>query len=444
MTGQLSLVERDLKHLWHPCSQMKDYESFKPLIVTKAYGSYIELANGNKIIDAISSWWCKSLGHNHPRLQSALLKQMNQFEHVILANTTNETITLLSEKLSNLTHSLNKVFYAGDGSSAVEIALKMCLHVRQIRGELTKTKFIALKNSYHGETTGALSVSDIGIYKNPYQSILFDVFFLSPIPYVSHTEEPIWFDCALTWQAIENKLEQYRDTTTAIILEPIIQGASGMQIYSQNFLQHLRAWTAKNNIYLIADEIMTGIARTGKMLACQYADIEPDFLCLGKGLTAGWMPFSAVLTRDDIYQHFYDDYQNGNSFLHSHTFSGNALAASIALEVLNIVEETNLCEKAIDLGKIMVSAMHDIARETESITSIRHIGGIVAADLMVKDKDAKARLGFEIYQKAVEFGALLRPLANTIYWLPPLNTDAETIERLKIITTKAIMAVAHF
>ncbi|MES2217120.1 MAG: adenosylmethionine--8-amino-7-oxononanoate transaminase [Pseudomonadota bacterium] len=436
---QLSLVERGLKHIWHPCGQMKDYEIFKPLEVTGAKGSYIELATGEKIIDANSSWWCKTLGHNHPRLQKAVLAQINKFEHVILANTTNETITLLSEKLTSLTTSLNKVFYAGDGSSAVEIAMKLSLHSRVNKGETKKTKFIALKNGFHGETLGALSVSDVGIYKTPYQAIVFDTFFISPVPYVSSNEDPLWLDCSEQWQVIEKQLEQHIETTTAVILEPILQASGHMKIYSQDLLQRLRAWTYKHNIHFIADEIMTGIGRTGKMLACQHAGIEPDFICLGKGLTAGWMPFSAILTSDEIYQCFYDDYNNGTSFFHSHTYGGNALGASIVLEVLNIVEEVNLCEQANVLGKIMLSAMREIAHETGVLANIRQIGAVVAAELIVTDPNR--RLGFEVYQKAVQLGALLRPLGNTIYWVPPLNTEVETIDKLKQITKAALLAV---
>jgi len=435
----ISLMDRDLKHIWHPCSQMKDYELFKPVAVKSAYGSYIELENGVKLIDAISSWWCKSLGHQHPRLKQAAIEQINQFEHVIFANTTNEIITLLSEELTNLTQSLKKIFYAGDGSSAIEIAMKMSLHARIVCGEVKKTRFIALENGYHGETMGALSVSDIGLYKKPYQSMLFDVNFISPIPYVLSTTESLWSDCHDYWMTIEKMLEPHVDQTTAIILEPIVQGAGGMKIYSQDFLQRLRIWTANHGIHLIVDEIMTGMGRTGKMFAYQYADIEPDFLCLAKGLTAGWMPFSAVLMRDEIYNVFYDDYEKGTSFLHSHTYSGHVIAARIALEVLKIIQETNLCEKAQSLGIIMKNAMNQVAFETKKISNVRQIGAIVAADLIHHDQ--KRRVGFEIYQKAVELGALLRPLGNTIYWMPPINSEQNVIEDLKEITQKALLSV---
>lgn len=434
-----TLIDRSLRHIWHPCSQMKDYEQFKPLLVQSAKGSYIELADGRKIIDAISSWWCKSLGHNHPRLQQALLKQMHQFEHVIFANTTNETIIVLSEKLAGLTHSLKKVFYAGDGSSAVEIAMKMSLHARQIKGETKKTKFIALQNGYHGETLGALSVSDLGLYKKPYDAVTLDVFFLSPIPYVLTTQDPLWQDAEIVWQQAKSKLEKQVETTTAIIVEPIVQGAAGMKIYSQDFLKKLRKWCYENNIHFIADEIMTGLGRTGKMLACQHAGIEPDFICLSKGLTSGWMPFSAVLTTQEMYQTFYDDYAEGKAFLHSHTYSGHALAAIVAIEVLTIIEELQLCNWAQTLGSAMFHAMNEIADETKKLQQVRQLGAIVAADL--KPSSKMERQGFYVQKKAAELGALLRPLGDTIYWLPPLNTDLATIENLKNITQQIVFSL---
>jgi adenosylmethionine-8-amino-7-oxononanoate aminotransferase len=430
-----NLIQRDLQHVWHPCSQMKDYEMFKPLVVARARGSYIELSNGKRVIDAISSWWCKTLGHHHPRLKMALQRQLNQFEHVILANTTNETIVKLSEKLATLTHSLSKSLYASDGSCAVEMALKMSLHSRRLRGEFARTRFIALANGFHGETVGAMSVSDLGMYRTPYQTLLFDPYFIPLVPYVANAQDPLWLDCAMHWERVEKSLAPYADTATALIVEPIVQATAGMKLYSQDFLRRLRQWTQQHHIHLIADECMTGIGRTGKMLACEHAGIEPDFLCLSKGLTSGWLPLSVVLTHDTMYQHFYDDYEAGKSFLHSHTHSGNVLAASVALETLNIMQEERMCERSQTLGKVLLSNMHAIADETQRLHNVRGIGAVVAADII---GDPKQRLGYAVYQKAVELGALLRPLGNTIYWVPPLNMNMETAEELKEITRKAL------
>jgi adenosylmethionine-8-amino-7-oxononanoate aminotransferase len=332
------------------------------------------------------------------------------------------------------------VFYASDGSSAIEIALKMSLHARQIQGKANKTLFLSLQNAYHGETSGALAVSDLGLYRAAYDAMLMKSYYLAPLPYVSGKNDPLWHDCSLYWEAIEKQLQPLAENTTAIVVEPIVQGTAGMQIYSQDFLQRLRAWTKAHDIHLIADEVMTGLGRTGTMLACEHAKIEPDFLCLAKGLTSGWLPLSAVMTSDAIYDLFYDDYQTGKSFLHSHTFSGNVLAARVALEVLKIYSEENICEQANQLGDAMLAAMQEVARNTGQLKNVRGIGAIVAADLICEDP--KRRLGFEVYQKAVQLGALLRPIGNTIYWLPPLNMEMKTLKELQAITTEAILNVS--
>ncbi len=424
------------QHIWHPCSQMKDYESFPPLKIKKAHGSYLFLENDKPIIDAISSWWCKSLGHGHPRLKAALLKQADAFEHVILANTTNSVIEELSRLLAKLTNHLDKVFYASEGSSAVEIAMKMSLHAHQIQGQSQRQKFIALENGYHGETVGALSVSDVGLYRDPYKPLLFQPTFIKNIPYVSNQNDRLWHNCESYWNAIEAQLEPIQDSATAIILEPILQGACGMKIYSQDFLKRLSKWCKTHNVHLIADEIMTGFGRTGLPLACQHASIEPDFICLSKGLTSGWLPLSAVCTSTEIYNLFYDDYSTGKAFLHSHTYCGNALAASIAVEVIKILAEENIYQHVHHMESTMAKMMHEISENTGKLKNIRHIGAMVAADLIVDAKDKRA--GFRVFQKAVELGALLRPIGNTIYWLPPLNSDEVTLKKLQSITQQSL------
>lgn len=432
----MSIIVQKKACLWHPCSQMKDYEDFPPLEVSRAHGSYLFLNDGRAIIDAISSWWCKSLGHGHQKLKAALLEQIEKFEHVILANTINDTIHELSLLLSQFTHRLSKVMYASDGSCAIEIALKMSLHARKIQGQTKRTRFIALENGYHGETSGALSVSDVGMYRKPYQALLFDPIILNGIPYVSGQSDPLWHDCSSIWPKIESQLQAYTQTATAIILEPIVQGAGGMLIYSQDFLRRLRAWCDAHQVHLIADEILTGLGRTGLPLACQHASIEPDFLCLSKGLTSGWLPLSAMCTSDAIYELFYDDYENHNAFLHSHTHTGNALAASVAVACIKTLAQENIYQQAQVLETQMASMMNEVAENTQKLKNVRHIGGMVAADLIVENPAQRA--GYAVYRKAVELGALLRPLGNTIYWLPPLNTDEATLRKLQRITEQAI------
>ncbi len=438
LMDQNNITSTNRQYIWHPCTQMKDQEIFKPLMVTHADASHLTLSDGKTVIDAISSWWCKSLGHNHPSLKHALINQLNQFEHIDLANTTNQVIINLSEKLVRLMPHLGKVYYASDGSCAVEIALKMSLHARLIEGKTKKTQFIALKNAYHGETLGALSVSDLGLYRMPYESRLFTTPFIE-VPYVTGPEAPLWHDTQTLWSEVEKNLECHTAITTALIIEPIVQGAAGMKIISKDFLEKLGNWAKSHDIHIIADEIMTGIGRTGKMLACEHTNIKPDFICVSKGLTSGWLPLSAVITTDEIYQHFYDDYETGKAFLHSHTYSGNALAASVALATLQIIEEQALCERANYLQKFMMHLLQDIADQTGQLTNLRGIGAIVAADLI--DAHNIQRYGYKIFQEAVKRGALLRPLGNTLYWLPPLNIEENTLHDLKVITLEAIQSV---
>ncbi len=433
-----TLIERDLAHIWHPCSQMKDYEKFPPVHIVAAEGAELVDANGNRIIDAISSWWCKSLGHGHPRLREAAKKQIDQFEHVILANTTNSNIVELSEKLCQLSPNLNKVFYGGDGSTAVEIALKMSIHARKICGQKQKTKFMALQNGYHGETVLTLALGDLGIYKADYTDLMPSVNMIENLPYVSGKNDPLWHDCQSAWQPIEAKLNTQKDTLTAIVFEPILQGAGAMKVYSADFLKRLRKWSKENDVHLIADEILTGFGRTGKALACEHAGIEADFVCLSKGLTAGWMAMSAMLTSTKIYDLFYDDYSKQKSFLHSNTYAGNAIAAAVANEALNIYKDEQIYTRAETLQTEMATLFSDIGKQTGLLENQRGIGGLVAADLVLDARHQNQRVGFELYQIALKHNILLRPLGNTIYWLPPLNISKLELEKLATGTLNAL------
>ncbi|MBY0544912.1 MAG: adenosylmethionine--8-amino-7-oxononanoate transaminase [Gammaproteobacteria bacterium] len=431
-----ALLSKDLAYIWHPCAQMKDFETHPPLLIQSASGAYLRQTDGSMIIDAISSWWCKNLGHGHPAIKKAIAEQLEQFEHVMFGNTTYEIIIQLSEQLTQLLPSLNKVLYASDGSCAVEMALKMSLHSRAIRGEPERNQFMALENSYHGETGLAMAVSDLGIYRKPYQAVLPSMHFLKGIPYVSGKQDPLWDDCSSHWPMIAEQLNCIADRLSAIIIEPIVQGAGGMLMYSQDFLRRLRIWTREHGIHLIADEIMTGFYRTGPQLACHHAAIEPDFLCLAKGLTGGFLPLSATLTTHEIYDLFYSDYEKGHTFYHSHTHSGNALAAAAALACLGSMKTELIAEKTNLLEPLLQDLMYQVAEETGCLTNIRQMGGIVAADL-INTKQIN-RLGYKLGQIAMKNGALIRPIGNTFYWLPPLNIEPETLVQLRDITIKSI------
>ena len=429
-----TLLHRDLQHVWHPCTQMKTFETHPPLIVHRAQGSYLYTDRG-PIIDATSSWWCKSLGHGHPHILQAITQQMTHFEHVIGADTTYPLLVELSERLAKLS-GLQHAFFASDGASAIEIAMKLALEATQKRGHPERNQFIALKNSYHGETLGALSVSDLDIYKKSYAGFGVTCHFLEAIPYVSNEHDPLWHDCSALWPSIEKTLDVMKPAICAIILEPIVQGAGGMRCYSADFLRRLAAWAAEHDRLVIADEIMTGLGRTGKWLACEHAGIRPQLLCLSKGLTGGTMPLSAVLVDHTLFDLFYDE---GPGFIHSHTYSGHPLAVSAAVATLEIIESEAILQQSIELGTLLYGYFSDIAKETKRLTNVRNIGSIIAGDLVPHREISN--IGAALHQEALQRGALLRPIGNTLYWLPPLNTAHHTIEALAEVTLHSMHAV---
>lgn len=441
-----TIQHRDLAHIWHPCSQMKDYVEFPPLHILRAEGPYLYTSNGKRLIDAISSWWCKSLGHGHPRIAKAVKKQISKFEHVIMANTCSDVLVELSEKLTSISPSLSKVFYADNGSTAVEIAIKMSIQYHLQTGTPQKCKFLALKNGYHGETVLTLAAGDCGLYSAPYSKLMPKILKINDIPYVSGVDDPLWNDMtSKQWKLIEKQLNSHKDSLSGIIFEPILQGAGGMKVFSADLLKRLRKWSNKNGVHLIADEILTGFGRTGKMLACQHADIVPDFVCLSKGLTAGWGPMAAVLTTNAVFDAFYDDYSTGKAFMHSNTYCGYPIAAAAALEAFKIYKAektfTRVEEKSCELRK----RMEKIADSTGAVANIRNIGFMVAGDIVDPNTGLpfpkEKRTGYKCFREAVELGALLRPLGDTLYFLPPLNTPDKVLDELADIAGKAIKFV---
>lgn len=432
-----NLIKKDLSHIWHPCSYMDDFKAHPPLVIKSAKGSFIKTNNGI-LIDGISSWWCKSLGHGHPKIITAIKNQLDKFEHVITANTTNKTIVDLAEKLEEISNKQH-VFFASDGSSAVEIAMKLAMHSCKIKGYNKRTKFISLKNSYHGDTFAAMSVSDLDLYKKNYSDFGFNTKQINNIPYINFATDPSWNSCEQTWQSVLPELEKIKNETIAIIFEPIVQGAAGMLCYSADFLKRIAEFAKNNNIYLIADEIMTGMGRTGKWLASEHANISPDLICLSKGITSGSLPLSLVLIDNAIYETFDHFYKSDNAFLHSHTYGGNPLAISAALATITVMQEENINNMAENLGNYMRKQFSALMTSLDGkLTNMRSIGAMVAADLVHHSKD---RIGFKIAQEAQKTGALLRPIGNSIYWLPPLNIEHKTIDTLAEITHNAIIKI---
>lgn len=441
------LQTRDLRHVWHPCSQMKDYEQFPPIVIKKGQGVWLYDENDNRYLDAVSSWWVNLFGHANPRISRALSEQAFTLEHAIFANFTHEPAIKVAEKLVALTpEGLNKVFFADNGSSAIEVALKMSFQYHMQIGKTKKKRFLALTDAYHGETLGALSVGGVDLYNEVYQPLLLDTV---------RAQGPDCFRCPFndkpeSCQAqcisyVEEELEAYHEEITAVIIEPLIQAAAGMKMYPPIYLKHLRELCTKYEVHLIADEVAVGFGRTGTLFACEQADISPDFMCLSKGLTGGYLPLSVVLTTDNVYEAFYDDYGTMKAFLHSHSYTGNTLACRVALEVLTMFEE----EHYIDIVQEKGERMRKLA--TEAFSHLPYVGeyrqvGLVGAIELVANRETKEplpseeRIGYQIYQRALAKGLLIRPLGNILYFMPPyvitedemlfmIETTKETIEQ---------------
>jgi len=421
-------TSRSLKSVWHPCTQMKSHEAVPLLAIKSGSGAYLYDHQGTAYLDSISSWWTNLFGHTNPRINQALKHQLDQLEHVMLAGVTHEPVVLLSEKLSALTnHNLGHAFYASDGASAVEIALKMSFHYWRNHGQSDKNRFVCLKNSYHGETLGALSVTDIPIFTDAY-SIL--------------TRQPIIVsspDARLAPQGVSSEeyartclleLEQLLQTShasiAAIIIEPMVQCATGMAMYSADYLKGLRLLCDQYHVHLIADEIAVGFGRTGKFFACEHAGIWPDVMTLSKGLTGGYLPLSVVLSTNDMYDAFYADTAI-LGFLHSHSYTGNPLACSAALATLAIFEDDDYLSKNQLLASQLKDAFSWAGIDLRTI-NLRQLGTILAFDM--KPDYSKPQFAQEFYAKALAKGLLIRPIGQTVYVMPPYIVNLEQVQFL--------------
>ncbi len=435
-----NLEKKDLRYIWHPCSQMKDYETLPPIVIDHAKGLYLYDIYGKKYADVISSWWCNLLGHSNPKINKAITNQLKKLEHVIFANFSNRAAIELAEKLISVApKGLSKVFFTDNGSSAVESALKMSFQYHYQTGNPQKKKFMAISDAYHGETVGALSVGGVDLYSKIFQPLLIDILRVQgPDCYrcpFNKNRETCKAECFVY---AEKVLKKEAKNIAAFIIEPMLQGSAGMRIYSPKYLKKLRKACTKYNIHLIADEIASGYGRTGKMFACNHADITPDIMCVGKGLTGGYLPMALTITNDKIYKAFYADYNEGKMFIHSHTYSGNPLACAAALEVLNVLEKENIIEKTQEKAEFFNDLIKEEFSSNKFVGDIRNIGLINAIEI-VEDKktkksfDAKRRTGYKIYKEALKLGLLLRPLGDVMYFNPPLTiTEKEMISVVKL------------
>jgi len=424
------LKNRDLDVLWHPCTQMKDHESLPLTPIKKGYGIYLEDFEGNKYIDAISSWWVNLFGHSNPYINEKIKEQLDTLEHVILAGFTQEPIIRLSERLVKLTpDGLDKCFYADNGSSAVEVALKMSFHAHKNDGKLKDT-FVSLRNSYHGETIGALSVGDVELYKDTYAPLLINTI-QTAVPKDMTIESAIE-----SAKEFEKLCQEKADKLSAIILEPLIQGAGYMHMYHPHFLKLVRDICTKYDVHLIADEVMVGFGRTGYMFACESASITPDFLVLSKGITGGYLPLSVVLTTNNIYSKFYCDYNEHKAFLHSHSYTGNTLACSAANATLDIFEKDKKIEKNKEKIEYIAKKLQKF-KILKNVKEIRQTGMISVVEL--KGYNPEERIGLKVYQYALKKGVLLRPLGHVVYFMPPYIITNEEIDKMMDTAYEAIL-----
>lgn len=436
---------RDLEHIWHPCSQMKDYETLPPILIERGEGPYLYGADGKKYLDIISSWWCNLLGHCNKKINAALKAQLDTLEHVIFVNFTHKGAIELAEELAKvLPAGLTKFNFADNGSSSVEIALKIAFQYQLQTGHGERQRFMCLSEGYHGETIGALSVGSMDLFAQLYKPMMMDnIHVKAPDCYrcpFNKTRDTCKCEC---FCYAEECFKKHAHETAAMIIEPLLQGCAGMRIYPAAYLTKLRALCDEYGVLLIADEIATGFGRTGKMFACAHAPVTPDIMCISKALTGGYLPMSIVCTSGKIFAAFYDDYNKGRAFMHSHTYAGNPIGCAAALAVLHILKEEHILESAGEKAPYFHNLLTDAFGKHKNIGEIRHIGLINALELVTDRKtkagfDGRLRIGYEIYKKALARGLLLRPLGNVIYFNPPLNIEKADLEKAVTLARAAV------
>jgi adenosylmethionine-8-amino-7-oxononanoate aminotransferase len=444
MNANSDWVTRDLAHVWHPCTQMKDHESVPMIPLRAGSGVWLEDMAGKRYVDGISSWWVNLFGHANARINAAVRAQLERLEHVIFAGFTHEPAVQLAEELVRIAPpGLNRCFFADNGSAAVEVAVKMSFHFWRNTGHTRKTRFITLSNSYHGETLGALAVGNVDLYKSIYKPLLMDVITVpSPDAFLREPGATEAAHAERMFAHMEEALARHHGEVAAVIVEPLVQCAGGMRMYDPVYLELLRQACDRYGVHLIADEIAVGFGRTGTMFACEQAGIRPDYLCLSKGLTGGYLPLSVVLTTDAVYDAFYDEYTKLNAFLHSHSYTGNPLACAAANATLAIFREEPVLQRNRETAARMAASVAHL-RDHRQVAEIRQRGMILAIEV-VKDRatrepfDWRERRGLRIYRHALERGALIRPLGTTVYFMPPYVIEPGQIDLLARVATEGI------
>lgn len=432
-TEQSDWIARSLRSVWHPCTQMQHHETMPLVPLSHGRGAWLYDTDGRRYLDAISSWWVNLFGHAHPRINAALRDQLDRLEHAMLAGFTHEPVITLSEQLSALTGKiLGHCFYASDGASAVEIALKMSFHAWRNAGRGEKREFVCLKNSYHGETIGALSVTDVPLFRDAYGPLLQQAHVITTPDARTALDGETAADVARRAAAdLEKLLQQRGGQIAAIIVEPLVQCAAGMAMHDPAYLGAVRTLCDRYEVHLIADEIAVGCGRTGTFFACESAGIWPDFLCLSKGISGGYLPLSLVMTREAIYQAFYHA-DTARAFLHSHSYTGNPLACRAALATLAIFRDEDVLARNKLRAARLTAALAPLAAH-DQVRHFRRTGMIWAFDAQPRDTH-QTTFARRFFSAALQHELLLRPIGNTVYLMPPYILSDEEIDGLALRT----------
>ena len=427
----------DRAHVWHPFTQMLDWMGDDPLIISRGEGNYLIDVQGNRYLDGVSSLWCNLLGHNHPHLNAAIKSQLDQIAHSTLLGLANVPATLLARKLAQLTpEGLTRVFYSDSGSTATEIALKLAFQYWQLRGEPQRVKFASLVEAYHGDTLGAVSVGYSELFHHFYRPLLSETVRLIP-PHLFRFRDGMSEARALRAAVgdAQQKLSRHRNEVAAVIVEPLMQGAAGMWAQPVEYVQALRRLTRELGLLLICDEVATGFGRTGKMFACQHAEITPDLLCLAKGMTGGYLPLAATLTTDAVFSAFLAPYDEFKTFFHGHTYTGNPLGCAAALATLEVLEDEDVLSALQPRIAFLEQQLSARIAPLRQVADIRKWGFMVGIELMRDPRQripyaAAEKIGVQVIMEARKQGVILRPLGNVIVLMPPLSLTFDELEEL--------------
>ena len=423
------VIAFDKAHVWHPYTAMDEYiAETNPLVVARASGSRLFDSDGRSYLDGNASWWCCALGHNHPRLVRALTAQAERLSHTALAGMTHEPAALLAKNLAAVApKGLEHVFFSDDGSTSVEVALKMSLQYWAQNGRPERTRFVAFDGAYHGDTLGATALMGVEVFRRPFSSVLIDCL---RVPAASDGFER-------AFAALEALLERESDRIAAVVLEPMVQGAAGMRMYDAEFLRRARALTTKHDVFLVLDEVFTGYGRTGPMWASDHASVAPDLMCTAKGFTGGMLPMSATLATRRIFEGFFGGSER--AFFYGHTFTGNPLGAAIALEVLRVYEEECVLERAAGKAARIAAAFAGFSG-LPGVATTRSLGMIGVLELAGRQGYLE-RGGLRVYHEALRRGAYVRPMGNVVYITPALNISDADLDELLSIVEESVTAV---